>query len=278
MLSCNRHHLWVWGWSCPSLGTHRDGLKPGCLGVRSALGDARRGDVGGQHHPPTRLKCGDHLLILPAKAEIIVTPDVNEGKLWLFFSLVVWLEGEEAPVSPGAAGLQSQPPEEMRAALGAQWRVYLGPNANSSLPRCVGAERANEGKEIARFQLLTDNLHRSVSNRNTMALSNGKSAAASSCTMRCEISSGVFFSCNRCFVLRCLAIPHEEARKFLVVEQPNRVQTALGSVVGALHRAVGGDAKQAAPPLSNFPSAGPVHTAWPVASEQNVMFLSRSLW
>lgn len=164
----------------------------------------------GQHCPLARLQCGDHLLILPAKAEIMGSPDINEGKLWLFFSLVVWLEGEDAPVSPGAAGLQPRPPEGRRAALGAQRKVCLRPDANGSLPWCAGDERANEGEEIACFQLLTNNLHRSGSNRSTMALSNGKWAAAPSCITRCEIRAGGFFSCNQCFVLRCLEIPREE--------------------------------------------------------------------
>lgn len=100
---------------------------------------------------PARLKCGGHLLILPAKAEIMGAPDVIEGKLWLFFSLVVWLEGEDALVSLGAAGLQLWPPEGMRAALGAQRRFCLRPDDNSSLPWCVGDERASEEEEIACF-------------------------------------------------------------------------------------------------------------------------------
>lgn len=155
---------------------------------------------------PARLKCGGHLLILPANAEKMGAPYVIKGKLWLFFSLVVWLEGEDAPVSLGAAGLQLCPPEGMRAALGAQRRVCLGPGDNCSLPWCVGDERASEEEETACFQLLTNNLHRLVSNRNTMALSNGRWAAASSHITRCEIRAGIFFSCNRCSVLRCLEI------------------------------------------------------------------------
>lgn len=67
-------------------------------------------------------------------------------------------------------------------------------------------------------------------------------------------------------------------RKFLVVEQHNSVQTASGRAAGALRRAVGGDAKQAAPPLSNFPSAGPIHAAWPATSERSVTLFSCSLW
>jgi len=67
-------------------------------------------------------------------------------------------------------------------------------------------------------------------------------------------------------------------RKFLIAEQRDGVQTALGRVAGAPRRAVGGDAKQAAPPLSNFPSAGPVHTAGPATSVQSVTLLSCLVW
>lgn len=84
-------------------------------------------------------------------------PDVNEGKCWLFFSVDVWLEGEGALVSPGAAELQPRPPGGSRAALGAQWRVCLGPGVTSSLPQRAGDERVSEGEEITHFQLLTNN-------------------------------------------------------------------------------------------------------------------------
>lgn len=46
--------------------------------------------------PPARLKCGNHLFVLSVKAKTVWDPDVNEGKLWLFFMVVVWLEGEDA--------------------------------------------------------------------------------------------------------------------------------------------------------------------------------------
>lgn len=80
--SCNRDHLWIWGWSWPYLGIHRDRLKSGCLRVmEGASGGCRE----------RRWVCTSSLTIqaemwespayLSVKGKTIWDPDVKEGKL-----------------------------------------------------------------------------------------------------------------------------------------------------------------------------------------------------